>query len=154
MHMLAHRTCRALGSSYLSDPQCSPLLFPEQLECASSAIEVVFGDDLQHLLGQLDVSVLEVVVRVSAQVVSKRARSVGPAVNNSPCRVVDRINKLVQLLLLVLRQRARLLVAAREVDVHVGSHFAAVCVCDANARVLVQCVVRVWMWWGSGQGFG
>lgn len=99
-------------------------------------------------------SVLEVVIRVSAQAVSRRARSAGPAVNNSPCRVVDRINKLVQLLLLVLRQRARLLVATREVDVHVGGHVGAVCVCDANARVLVQCVVRGWVWWGSGQGFG
>jgi hypothetical protein len=44
-------------------------------------------------------------------------------VNNAPRRVVDRINKLVQLLLLVLRERARLLVAARKVDVHVGRHF-------------------------------
>ena len=69
---------------------------------------------------------------------------------------MDRIDELVQLLLLVLRQRAGLLVATREVDVHVGGHFdfGAVYVCDANARVLVQCVVRGWMWWGSGQGFG
>jgi hypothetical protein len=44
-------------------------------------------------------------------------------VNNAPRRVVDRINKLVQLLLLVLRKRARLLVAARKVNIHVGRHF-------------------------------
>jgi hypothetical protein len=57
---------------------------------------------------------------------------------------VDRINKLVQLLLLVLGQRAGLLVATREVDVHVGGHSEVVFVCDANAnaRVLVQCAVR------------
>ena len=51
MHMLAHGTCLAPGSPHLSNPQCSPLLFPEQLECASGAIEVVFGDDLEFLQG-------------------------------------------------------------------------------------------------------
>jgi hypothetical protein len=47
----------------------------------------------------------------------------GSRVNNAPCRVVDRVNKLVQLLFLVLRQRTGLLVAAREIDIHVGGHF-------------------------------
>ena len=65
----------------------------------------------------------------------------GSGVNNAPCRVVDRVNKLVQLLLLVLRQRARLLVAAREVNVHIGGHFESWSAAT-EARVLVQCVVR------------
>ncbi len=39
---------------------------------------------------------------------------------------MDRVNKLVQLLLLMLSQRARLLVATREIDVHVGGHCGAV----------------------------
>lgn len=50
---------------------------------------------------------------------------------------MDRVHELVQLLLLVLRERSRLLVAAREVYVHVGCH-DGVCDVKAGARVLVQ----------------
>lgn len=57
--------CSAQGRPYLGDAQCSPLFFPQQLQCASSAVKIVFGDDLQHLLGQLHVAVLELIVRVS-----------------------------------------------------------------------------------------
>lgn len=46
----------------------------------------------------------------------------GSEVNNAPCRVVDRVNKLVQLLFLMLRQWARLLVPAREINIHIGGH--------------------------------
>lgn len=35
---------------------------------------------------------------------------------------MDRVNKLVQLLFFQFRKRTRLLVAAREVNVHIGSH--------------------------------
>ena len=57
-----------------------------------------------------------------------------PRVNNTPCRVVNRVNKLVQLLFLVLRQWARLLVAAREIDIHIGRHFEG-----RNARGRSSC---------------
>lgn len=41
---------------------------------------------------------------------------------DAPRRIMDRLDELVQLFLLVLSERARLLVAAREVNVHVGGH--------------------------------
>lgn len=54
-----------LPAQTLCDAQTSPLVFPQQLESASCAVEVVFGDSLEHLLGQLDVTVFVVVVVVS-----------------------------------------------------------------------------------------
>jgi predicted ATP-dependent serine protease len=42
--------------------------------------------------------------------------------DNLPRRVVDGIDKFVQLLLLMLRERARLLVTTCEVDIHIRGH--------------------------------
>jgi hypothetical protein len=42
--------------------------------------------------------------------------------NNAPSRIMDRVDELVQLLLLVLRKRPRLLVPARKVYVHIRGH--------------------------------
>lgn len=53
-----------LPAQTLRDAEPSPLILPQQLERASRAIEVVFGDGLEHLLGQLHVAVLVVVVVV------------------------------------------------------------------------------------------
>jgi hypothetical protein len=63
----------------------------------------------------------------------------GSEVNNAPCGVVDRVNKLVQLLLLVLRQWAWLLVAAREVNIHIGGHFESWSA--ATGRLVCSCSV-------------
>lgn len=52
---------------------------------------------------------------------------------------MDRVNKLVQLLLLMLRQRARLLVAARKVNVHIGGHFESRSV--ATGKLVCSCGV-------------
>jgi hypothetical protein len=46
----------------------------------------------------------------------------GSQCNHAPGGIVDRVDKLVQFLLLVLRERARLLVPARKVYVQVGAH--------------------------------
>lgn len=88
-------------SQTLSNSQSSPLVLPQQLEGASRTVKVFLGYRLEHLLGQLDVSVLEVVVGVSR-------------------RVVNALDELVQALALRVAQRARLLVAARSVNVHVS----------------------------------
>lgn len=53
-----------------------------------------------------------------------------------PCRVVDRVHELIQLLLLVLREWSRLLVPAREVYIHTCRH-DGVCDVKLGARVLV-----------------
>lgn len=52
----------------LRDAQASPLVFPQQLERASGAVEVVLGDRLEHLLGELHVAVFVVVVIVPVRV--------------------------------------------------------------------------------------
>lgn len=54
-----------LPAQTLRDAQTPPLVFPQQLERASRAVEVVLGDGLEHLLGKLHVAVLVVVVVVS-----------------------------------------------------------------------------------------
>lgn len=51
--------------AYLGDAQCAPLLLPEKLESTPRAIEVFLGDRLEHLLGELHMSVFVFVVRVS-----------------------------------------------------------------------------------------
>lgn len=51
--------------TYLGDSQCSPFVLPQQLQRASRTVKVLLWYRLQHLLGQLHVSVLEVVVRIS-----------------------------------------------------------------------------------------
>jgi hypothetical protein len=48
----------------LSDSQCAPFVFPQQLQRASRAVHVLLGYDLEHGLGQLDVAVFVVLVRV------------------------------------------------------------------------------------------
>jgi hypothetical protein len=55
-----------LPAQTLCDAQASPLVFPKQLEGAARAVEVVFGNGLEHLLGQLYVTVLVVVIVVPA----------------------------------------------------------------------------------------
>lgn len=95
----------------LCDAQSSPLVFPQQLQCASGAIEVVLGYRLEHLLGQLNVTVLVVVVVISR-------------------RVVNRVNELIQFIPLRIRQQSRLLVPPREINIH-ARHL----VCRAFVRV-------------------
>lgn len=56
----------------LCDAQSSPLVFPQQLQCASGAIEVVLGYRLEHLLGQLNVTVLVMVVIISVKQSSRQ----------------------------------------------------------------------------------
>lgn len=56
----------------LCDAQSSPLVFPQQLQCASGAIEVVLGYRLEHLLGQLNVTVLVMVVVISVKQSSRQ----------------------------------------------------------------------------------
>ena len=51
---------------YLSDTQSSPLFLPQQFQCTLRRIMVLFWDRLQHILWELDVTVLELVIRVSA----------------------------------------------------------------------------------------
>jgi hypothetical protein len=55
------------GMSYLGDAERSPFLLPQQLQCVPRGVEVVLGDDLEHLLGELHVTVLVRVVGVSIQ---------------------------------------------------------------------------------------
>ena len=56
-----------LPAQTLCDAQTSPFVFPQQLEGASRAVKVVLGDGLEHLLGELDVTVLVVIVVVPAR---------------------------------------------------------------------------------------
>ena len=86
---------------YLCDSERSPFLLPQQLQCASRAVEVIFGNDLEHLLGKLHVTVLIHVVRVSLQLSALDASKHFER-KDAPCRIVNCVNKLVQLLLLVL----------------------------------------------------
>lgn len=53
--------------AYLSNAKSSPFFLPQQLECASRAVKVLLGYHLEHLLGELYMSVLVVVVRVSSK---------------------------------------------------------------------------------------
>ena len=55
-----------LPAQTLCDAQTSPLVFPQQLEGASRAVKVVLGDGLEHLLGELNVTVLVVIIVVPA----------------------------------------------------------------------------------------
>ena len=64
-----------LPAQTLCDAQASPLVFPQQLEGASRAVKVVLGDGLEHLLGELNVTVLVVIIVVPARthvIVSRR----------------------------------------------------------------------------------
>lgn len=61
---------RRLKQPYLCDAQRSPLLLPQQLQCASRAVKVVLGNDLEHLLRELHVTVFILFVRVPASSVS------------------------------------------------------------------------------------
>lgn len=128
-------------SETLCNAQSSPLIFPEQLQCASGPVKVVLGYRFQHLLRKLDVTVLVVVVVVS---VSHNVTSVSidaplcGLMSDSPRRIVNGINELVQLVPLGIRQQAGLLVPPREIDVHAGH-----CVCrgcfDLLAGILYFC---------------
>lgn len=113
-----------LSHAYLCDAQCPPFLLPEQLQCASRAVEVVLWDSLQHLLRQLHMAVFVCVVRVSVFAVNKENALTASCVDNPPRRVMDRVDKFIQLFLLVVRERARLLVSAREVDIQFARHGA------------------------------
>jgi hypothetical protein len=53
-----------LPTQTLRDSKTSPLVLPQQLQGASRAVEVVFGDGLEHRLRELDVAVFVVVVVV------------------------------------------------------------------------------------------
>jgi hypothetical protein len=64
-----------LPAQTLCDAQTSPLVFPQQLEGAARAVEVVLGDGFEHLLGQLHVAVLVVVVVVPAKRVCGQCES-------------------------------------------------------------------------------
>jgi hypothetical protein len=69
-----------LPAQTLCDTQTSPLVFPQQLEGASRAVEVVLGNGLEHLLGELDVAVLVVIIVVPARrdvIVSARSSKGG-----------------------------------------------------------------------------
>jgi hypothetical protein len=55
-----------LPAQTLRDAQTSPLVFPQQLQGASRAVEVVLGDGLEHRLGELDVAVFVLVIVVPA----------------------------------------------------------------------------------------
>jgi hypothetical protein len=66
--LLAYVLCRLPdGVSYLCDAERSPFLLPQQLQCVPRGVEVVLGDDLEHLLGKLHVTVLVRVIGVSMQ---------------------------------------------------------------------------------------
>lgn len=51
--------------AYLSDAECSPFLFPEQLQCSMGRVMVIFRDGLEHGFGKLHMPVLVLAVRVS-----------------------------------------------------------------------------------------
>lgn len=53
---------RGREGPYLGDAQRPPFLLPQELERAPRTVEVIFGDDLQHLLGELHVAILVFVV--------------------------------------------------------------------------------------------
>jgi hypothetical protein len=98
------------------------------------------------------VAVLILVVLVSGYV-SAGSNASGAGNINTPRRVVDRVDELVQLLLLVLRQRARLLVPARVVNVQRRRHGCE----GVGQRGSSSCaravgLLRLAGWWG-GQRF-
>ena len=65
---------KAIECAYLGDTETSPFLLPQQFQRTASAVKVLLGNGLEHLLGELHVSVFVVVVRVSASVrISKLA---------------------------------------------------------------------------------
>ena len=131
------------AAAYLGDAERAPLFLPQQLQGASAAVKVLLGYGLEHLLRELDVTVLVLLVRISV------GASAGCAIRcrrkrtqaDAPCRVVDRLDELLQLLLFVLGQRAGLLVAAREVDVHVLGHDGVAV--QQWARVVCSCFARL-----------
>jgi hypothetical protein len=92
-----------LPAQALRDAQAAPLVLPQQLERALGFVVVVGRDELEHGLGEADVTVLVLEVLV-------------------PGRVVDRVDKLLEAVALRRRQRPRLLVAPRHVNVHVFGH--------------------------------
>lgn len=49
---------------YLSDSKAAPFLLPEQFQSSFGSIEIFLGDLLEHVLGQLHVSVLVLVVGI------------------------------------------------------------------------------------------
>lgn len=51
-------------AAYLCDAERAPLLFPQQLQGASAAVEVFFGYRLEHLLWELHVAILVLLVRI------------------------------------------------------------------------------------------
>jgi hypothetical protein len=53
-----------LPTQTLSDAQASPFFFPEQLQSAFGGVEIVAGNGFQHGFGELDVSILVLVVVV------------------------------------------------------------------------------------------
>jgi hypothetical protein len=62
------------ADAYLGDAERPPLLLPQQLQGASRAVEVVFGNGLEHLLRQLHVTVLVLVIGISACARQPRTR--------------------------------------------------------------------------------
>jgi hypothetical protein len=65
LRLLATVLClRSYAYPYLRNAERPPLLLPQQLQGASR-VEVVFGDDFEHLLRELHVTVLVLVVGIS-----------------------------------------------------------------------------------------
>src|SRR3569833_1834992 len=64
MYASAHRT--TLQATHLCDAHGSPFVLPEKLQGSFRRVVVLFGDRLEHRLWKLDVSILILVVRVSA----------------------------------------------------------------------------------------
>lgn len=148
--------------SHLCDPQASPLILPQQLQRPSGSVEVVLWYGLEHLLGELHVAVFEVVIAVSVC----RARQYLHVTShlhimchevlclcNVPRRVVYRINKLVQLVPLRVREKTRLLVATRVVDIQ-SRHLVLVflLVTLLHDRLFWRICLRVCMTLGGADG--
>lgn len=90
-------------SETLCNAKSSPFILPKKLQGAFSRIVVIFGNGLEHGLGELDVTVLIFAVRVSGG-------------------VMDRVNELLNASPFGIRERSRCLVSAGDINVH-GGHF-------------------------------
>lgn len=104
-----------LCSTYLCNTQSSPFLLPKQFQSPLGAVKVVCGDFFEHILWELHMAIFEFVIVVS---IWSQWRVYRNGMGSSPCRVVNRVHKFIQLLALRLQEETGLLVAPSWVDVH------------------------------------
>lgn len=113
----AFQKTRTIRMTYLSNTDGAPFVLPQQLQCSVGRIVVILRNGLQHGLGELDVSVLVLAVRVAGKALLV-TDGIVLFVKALPGRVMDRVDEFLKSRSLIVAERPRDLVAAARVDIH------------------------------------